>query len=219
MITLILSLIPFTVGVYREGAYVDALSVAAITHTIAKACGAGLLKSCSCDDDAVDFPESNEVEYEQGCSDNVDYGLHVAERFLNKRFTSIGRDLKHELAQHNFRAAKEVGVGIIVLCWAKLQVQVSSAKLNIAELYMPIIPTEISSNMVPIRNTLVILTIIRGNMPKNGACMKTFVSLKSARHWPPASQCIVINQPLVCNDVIEGRIIPSNAIITRICYL
>ena len=84
---------------------------------------------------------------------------------------------------------------------------------------MPIIPTEISSNMVPIRNTLVTLTIIRGNMPKNGACMKTFVSLKSARHWPLASQCIVINQPLVCNDVIEGRIIPSNAIITWICYL
>ncbi len=96
--------------VYREGAYVDALSVAAITHTIAKACGAGLLKSCSCDDDAVDLPESNEVEYELGCSDNVDYGLHVAQTFLNKRFTSSGRDLKHELAQHNYRAAKEVGV-------------------------------------------------------------------------------------------------------------
>lgn len=58
----------------------------------------------------MDLPDSNEVEYQQGCSDNVDYGLHVAERFLNKRFTNIGRDLKHELAQHNFHAAKEVGI-------------------------------------------------------------------------------------------------------------
>ena len=97
---------------YREGAYVDALSIAAIAHTVAKACGDGLLKSCSCDEDAVDFPSSNEVEYTQGCSDNVDYGLLVAERFLNKRFTSVGRDLKHELAQHNFRAAKEVCVDV-----------------------------------------------------------------------------------------------------------
>ena len=59
------------------------------------------------------MPESDEnssVQYETSCSDNTEYGLEVAERFLNKRHTSVGRDLRHELTQHNYRAAKQVCV-------------------------------------------------------------------------------------------------------------
>ena len=97
--------------VYKEGAYVDALSVAAIAHTIAKACSDGLLKSCTCNDEDETLPtDTNLVSFEQGCSDNIDYGLEVAESFMNHRFTGIGRNLKQELVQHNYRVAKEVCV-------------------------------------------------------------------------------------------------------------
>lgn len=92
---------------YKEGAYIDAISIAAIAHTVAKACKQGLLRSCACDESSSASDENGSVEY---CSDNTDYGLEVAEKFLNKRHTSVGRDLKHELAQHNYRAAKEVCV-------------------------------------------------------------------------------------------------------------
>ena len=118
ILTLAPLLFTHAADVFQESAYVDALSIAAIAHTVAKACSEDLLKSCSCDEDAIDLPsadETNSVQYEEGCSDNADYGLHIAERFLNKRFTSVGRDLKHELAQHNYRAAKEVCVCITSL--------------------------------------------------------------------------------------------------------
>lgn len=91
----------------------DAISLAAIAHTVAKACKEGHLRSCSCDNDAVNLPETDEnnsIQYQASCSDNAEYGLQVAERFLNKRHTTVGRDLKHELTQHNYRAAKEVCV-------------------------------------------------------------------------------------------------------------
>ena len=88
------------------------LSIAVIAHSVAKACSQKLLKSCSCDGDLVDLPTpgAENIEYEQGCSDNVDYGLHVAEHFLNKRYTVSGKNLKHKLIHHNFRAAKSVSV-------------------------------------------------------------------------------------------------------------
>ena len=94
----------FAVRTYREGAYVDALSFAAIAHTIARACSSNLLHSCSC----AEGPTESGSEESQPCTDNVNFGLRVAELFLNKRFTSSGRTLKHELIEHNFRAANMV---------------------------------------------------------------------------------------------------------------
>ena len=70
----------FAARIYREGAYVDALLFAAIAHTIARACSSNLLHSCSC----AEGPTESGSEESQPCSDNVDFGLRVAELFLNK---------------------------------------------------------------------------------------------------------------------------------------
>ena len=87
---------------FKESAYTYALSMAAITHSVARGCAQNLIRNCSCSEDG-------------SCPDNVEYGLGIAETLLNKRYTSQGSSLKQELAQHNFRAAKLVS---LVLCFS-----------------------------------------------------------------------------------------------------
>lgn len=82
--------------VYQESAYVYSLSLAVIAHTVAKGCVEPIGLTCSC------------PEKEGGCPDPVSYGLHIAQTFLNKRYTSRGGGLKQKLVLHNFRAAEIV---------------------------------------------------------------------------------------------------------------
>lgn len=86
---------------YKESAYVYALSVAAITHTVAKGCAQNIIHNCSCGVSSVSGKDT-------ACSTNQDYGLGIADNFLNKRYADKGFSLKQQLAQHNFRAAKHV---------------------------------------------------------------------------------------------------------------
>ena len=81
--------------VYPESAYVYSLSLAVIAHTVAKGCAEEII-NCSC------------PEKEGGCPGPVSYGLHIAQTFLNKRYTSRGGGLKQDLVLHNFRAAEIV---------------------------------------------------------------------------------------------------------------
>ena len=102
----------------QESAYIHALSVSVIAHTVAKACTQGFLPSCSCDDIPVTVPsddDSSSVTY-MGCSVSIEYGLEVAEAFLSKRYATTGRVLKLELVQHNIRAAKMVGCLCVCVC-------------------------------------------------------------------------------------------------------
>lgn len=71
-----------------------ALSLAVIAHTVAKGCEQGVVNS-PCGDPGT-------------TSCHVEYGLLVAETFLNLRSTGSGSGLKQQLAQHNFDAAKNV---------------------------------------------------------------------------------------------------------------
>ncbi|XP_026887061.2 protein Wnt-11 [Electrophorus electricus] len=63
----------------RESAFVYALSAAAISHTIARACTTGDLKLCSCGPTPGEIPEPG---YRWGgCADNLHYGLVVGSKF------------------------------------------------------------------------------------------------------------------------------------------
>ncbi len=93
----------------KEAGYVRALSLAAIAHTVAKACKehGENLHSCSCEDD-LDIQVSQEPGdiVMPGCSDNMEFGLRFAETFLNKSFHGIGN--KEKLDFHNIRAGRLV---------------------------------------------------------------------------------------------------------------
>ena len=89
--------VTFTEDMFRESAYVYSISLAAIAHTVAKACSAGVISQCGCEPG------------EPGCLDSVNYALHVAETFINKRFgRRQGKTLNIELIHHNLAAAKQV---------------------------------------------------------------------------------------------------------------
>ena len=92
---------------FREGAYVHALSFAAIAHSIAKACAGGVL-NCTCSSKSGSNAEDENASVDSCSSDYLDYGIEVAETFLNLRYTTVGRDLTHEMIQYNFKAANLV---------------------------------------------------------------------------------------------------------------
>lgn len=88
----------FAVNVYAESSYVTALSLAVITHTVARACEEHLLTDCSC----------TGPDGEEGCPSNVAYGLYIARKFLDYRFSASGGGIRHQLALHVFRATENV---------------------------------------------------------------------------------------------------------------
>ncbi|KAL2094360.1 hypothetical protein ACEWY4_009079 [Coilia grayii] len=83
----------------REAAFVYALSAAAISHTIARACTSGDLKLCSCGPIPGEIPEPG---YRWGgCADNLHYGLVVGSKFsdapmkMKKKSGSHANKLMH----------------------------------------------------------------------------------------------------------------------------
>lgn len=85
--------------IFKESAYVYALSLAVITHTVAKGCSQNVIANCSC---------SGESEQTTVCPSNVEYGLNIAETFLHQRYASTGGGIKQQIAQHNFFATRHV---------------------------------------------------------------------------------------------------------------
>lgn len=65
----------------REQAYVYAISSAAITYTMARACASGNLYQCAC---AVPPREPPMGNFKWGgCGDNIKWGMHFAKRFVD----------------------------------------------------------------------------------------------------------------------------------------
>ena len=94
-------------SVTKEAAYVHALSLAAIAHSVAKVCALGDATSCSCEGELLDLPQrgSNTV-YEMGCSDNVPFGVEFAKQFLQRRYLGIG--FKENIEIHNMNVGANV---------------------------------------------------------------------------------------------------------------
>lgn len=92
----------------RESAFVYALSAAAISHTIARACTSGDLRLCSCGPIPGEIPEPG---YRWGgCADNLHYGLVMGSKFSDapmkmKRAGSHANKLMH---LHNSEVGRQV---------------------------------------------------------------------------------------------------------------
>ncbi|XP_037958635.1 protein Wnt-4 [Teleopsis dalmanni] len=87
---------------YKETAFVHALTAAAMTHSIARACAEGRMTKCSCGP-----RKQNRVDQDfqwGGCNDNLKHGKRVARSFLDLR--DGGGDEVTEILRHD----SEVGI-------------------------------------------------------------------------------------------------------------
>ena len=89
---------------FRESSFVYALSSAALTYSITSACSQGKLSDCSCDESRKGM-KSNGYHW-SGCSDNIAYGMGVAESFLDPRIRNKP-NLMH-LNLHNLETGRRV---------------------------------------------------------------------------------------------------------------
>ncbi|KFB53736.1 AGAP009735-PA-like protein [Anopheles sinensis] len=92
--------------VYRETAFVHALTAAAITHAVARACAEGKMTKCQCASERK--PEATSLAWRWGgCSDNLKHGKRVARNFLElqpKAGDPVAEMLRHD---------SEVGISAI----------------------------------------------------------------------------------------------------------
>ncbi|KAG8509269.1 Protein Wnt-9a, partial [Galemys pyrenaicus] len=81
---------------FKETAFLYAISSAGLTHALAKACSAGRMERCTCDE-APDL-ENREAWQWGGCGDNLKYSSKFVKEFLGRR---PGRDLRARVDFHN----------------------------------------------------------------------------------------------------------------------
>ncbi|XP_053672153.1 protein Wnt-4 [Anopheles nili] len=92
--------------VYRETAFVHALTAAAITHAVARACAEGKMTKCQCASERK--PEATRLAWRWGgCSDNLKHGKRVARNFLELQ--PRNGDPVTEMLRHD----SEVGISAI----------------------------------------------------------------------------------------------------------
>lgn len=103
----------------RETAFLYAITSAAVTYSVARACSEGTIESCTCDyshqtsSPQPTDPSSSDVvgvrEWEWGgCSDNIQFGLKFAREFVDTG--ERGRNLREKMNLHNNEAGRAVSV-------------------------------------------------------------------------------------------------------------
>lgn len=101
----------------RETAFIYAITSAAVTHSIARACSEGSIQSCSCDYTHQSRTSSAVRDWEWGgCSDNIGYGFKFSREFVDTG--ERGRNLREKMNLHNNEAGRTVrereGVSILI---------------------------------------------------------------------------------------------------------
>ncbi|XP_042863192.1 protein Wnt-1-like [Penaeus japonicus] len=81
----------------RETAFLYALTSAAVTHTVTRACTEGSIDSCNCDY-RTEGPSGLDWEW-GGCSDNIDFGDNFSRLFVDAG--EKGRDPRFPMNLHN----------------------------------------------------------------------------------------------------------------------
>ncbi|XP_050448569.1 protein Wnt-1 [Cataglyphis hispanica] len=89
----------------RETAFIYAITSAAVTHSIARACSEGSIQSCSCDYTHQSRTSSAVRDWEWGgCSDNIGYGFKFSREFVDTG--ERGRNLREKMNLHNNEAGR-----------------------------------------------------------------------------------------------------------------
>lgn len=97
----------FSVAGCRETAFIYAVTSAAVTHSIARACSEGTIQSCSCDYTHQSRAPSIVRDWEWGgCSDNIGYGFKFSREFVDTG--ERGRNLREKMNLHNNEAGRAV---------------------------------------------------------------------------------------------------------------
>ena len=97
-----LSALYVSVG-FKETGFLYAISSAGLTHAMAKACSAGRMERCTCDE-APDL-ENRKAWQWGGCGDNLKYANKFVKDFLGKR---SNKDLRARVDMHNTNVGMKV---------------------------------------------------------------------------------------------------------------
>ncbi|KAK1879803.1 Protein Wnt-9a [Dissostichus eleginoides] len=93
---------------FKETAFLYAISSAGLTHAMAKACSAGRMERCTCDE-APDL-ENRKAWQWGGCGDNIKYANKFVRDFLGKR---SNKDLRARVDMHNTNVGIKITKGNI----------------------------------------------------------------------------------------------------------
>ncbi|XP_062994218.1 protein Wnt-9b [Elgaria multicarinata webbii] len=98
---------------FKETAFLYAVSSAALTHSLARACSAGRMERCTCDD-SPDL--ENHKAWQWGvCGDNLKYSTRFLKNFLGQK--KVGKDLRAKVDIHNTNMGiKAVKNGLKTTC-------------------------------------------------------------------------------------------------------
>ncbi|XP_060111247.1 protein Wnt-9b [Heteronotia binoei] len=98
---------------FKETAFLYAVSSAALTHSLARACSAGRMERCTCDD-SPDL--ENRKAWQWGvCGDNLKFSIRFLKNFLGQK--KVGKDLKAKVDMHNTNMGiKAVKNGLKTTC-------------------------------------------------------------------------------------------------------
>lgn len=96
---------------FKETAFLLAVSSAALTHALAKACSSGRMERCTCDDSpGIQHREA----WQWGvCGDNLKYSTKFLKKFLGQK--KVSKDLRAQVDAHNIN----VGIRVSVNKWAQ----------------------------------------------------------------------------------------------------
>ncbi|KAM9288016.1 protein Wnt-9a [Cariama cristata] len=97
---------------FKETAFLYAISSAGLTHAMAKACSAGRMERCTCDE-APDL-ENREAWQWGGCGDNLKYSNKFVKEFLGRK---PNKDLRARVDFHNnLVGMKVIKAGVETTC-------------------------------------------------------------------------------------------------------
>ncbi|KAG5854960.1 hypothetical protein ANANG_G00043610 [Anguilla anguilla] len=98
---------------FKETAFLLAVSSAALTHALAKACSSGRMERCTCDD-------SPDLEHREAwqwgiCGDNLKYSTKFLKNFLGQK--RVSKDLRAQIDSHNINVGvRAVKSGLKTTC-------------------------------------------------------------------------------------------------------
>lgn len=90
----------------RETAFVYAITAAAVSYSVSRACADGNLRSCTCDNPRKEGVVTDEGWQWGGCGDNIRFADNFARKFLNA--AEMHKDFRARVNIHNNEAGRTV---------------------------------------------------------------------------------------------------------------